>query len=316
MADDPAIPPAAPGPTDARPAGWKSARERGSLFALRLVVVTTTLFGRALPRLFLAPAVALYYLVFAREARAAARGFLRRVHGREPTLRELYAPFLRFVQVTLDALFIVRGKHHHYTATQNGHEHLEALRAAGQGAILLGAHLGSFHAMRMRSGAHGLRLYPVVYTKNARIFNDLLDELDPDNRTTLLEMDPEAGMDFMLRIREIVESGGLVAILGDRADDEGRTVLADFLGEPARFPAGPYLLASMLRCPVYLVLGLHEPPSHYELFCEPFAERIELPRKQREEALAGYVRAYAARLEHHARAHPDNWFNFYDFWKK
>ena len=25
-------------------------------------------------------------------------------------------------------------------------------------------------------------------------------------------------------------------------------------------------------------------------------------------------RQYAQRLEHYGRAHPDNWFNFYDFW--
>ena len=33
-----------------------------------------------------------------------------------------------------------------------------------------------------------------------------------------------------------------------------------------------------------------------------------------EEALLALIRRYAARLEHHARAAPYNWFNFYDFW--
>ena len=77
-----------------------------------------------------------------------------------------------------------------------------------------------------------------------------------------------------------------------------------------------FLLAAALKCPVYLVFGLYFEPNRYELFCEPFAERIELPRKGRHEALAQVVQSYAQRLEHYARLAPDNWFNFYDFWQK
>jgi predicted LPLAT superfamily acyltransferase len=50
------------------------------------------------------------------------------------------------------------------------------------------------------------------------------------------------------------------------------------------------------------------------LYCEPFEERIDLPRGAREEALRAYVTRYAGRLEHYCRLAPDNWFNFYDFW--
>jgi predicted LPLAT superfamily acyltransferase len=38
-------------------------------------------------------------------------------------------------------------------------------------------------------------------------------------------------------------------------------------------------------------------------------------REMRDEAVASCVRRYAARLEAHARAAPENWFNFYDFWR-
>ncbi len=82
------------------------------------------------------------------------------------------------------------------------------------------------------------------------------------------------------------------------------------------FPAGPYLMAAALRCPVYLAFGLYEAPDRYHVAYEPFAERIELPRGPgREPALRAWVARYAARLEHHCRAHPHNWFNFYDYWR-
>jgi predicted LPLAT superfamily acyltransferase len=50
------------------------------------------------------------------------------------------------------------------------------------------------------------------------------------------------------------------------------------------------------------------------LHCEPFENLIDLPRGAREEALHACVARYAARLEHHCRLAPYNWFNFYDFW--
>jgi predicted LPLAT superfamily acyltransferase len=299
-----------------RPGGWLAVRERGTILGVRIAVFLVTVLGRTLPRLVVVPIVASYYALFAREAREAQRGFLRRLHGREPTFLEIYRQFRRFVLSTFDAFFIVSGKHHHFTTRSTGNEHLERRRDANEGAILLGAHLGSFQALRMRGGQRGFRLYAVVLTKNARMLNDALRELDPDDATTLLEMPEDGGMDFMLRIKELVEGGAMVAILADRVHGAARSVAADFLGEKALFPAGPFLLASMLRCPVYLVFGFAEGARHYEFLCEPFADPVELPRKGREEALAGYVQRYAARLEHHARQRPDNWFNYFDFWKK
>jgi predicted LPLAT superfamily acyltransferase len=121
---------------------------------------------------------------------------------------------------------------------------------------------------------------------------------------------------FAMTVSERVENGELVAILADRVGLNDKQIEVPFLGETARFPTGPFLLASLLKCPVYLVFGLYYEPNRYELFCEPFAERIELPRPQRQAALQAVVQRYAARLEHYARLAPDNWFNFFDFWKR
>ena len=79
--------------------------------------------------------------------------------------------------------------------------------------------------------------------------------------------------------------------------------------------AGQKPLAAVLKCPIYLVFGLYFEPNRYELFCEPFAERIVLPRGDRQEALRIVVSRYAERLEAYCRQAPNNWFNFFDFWE-
>jgi predicted LPLAT superfamily acyltransferase len=118
-----------------------------------------------------------------------------------------------------------------------------------------------------------------------------------------------------LTAKEAIERGELVAVLGDRVGVNDKTATATFLGAPARFPTGPYTLAALLKCPIYLTFGLYAGGNRYDLYCEPFAEHLELPRGRREAAAAVHVQRYADRLEHHCRLAPLNWFNFYDFWR-
>ena len=309
----PEVTPVVPSPSH----GWLDVRERGSKALVRLTLFWTTVLGRRFGRLVVR-VVAFYYALFAPGARRHASDFLRRATGAASIgFWDAYRQILRFAQCTFDALFLVQGKTKHFRVKTNGHELLAKLRDEKRGAILLGAHLGSFYAMRLQSFREKLPLYAVVFTKNARMINETLEELDPGGNATLIELDAEGSMDSMLRIKELVEGGAIVAMLADRVSaggKEGRTVTVPFMGADARFPVGPYILASMLRCPVYLTFGLYRDPDLYELYCEPFADPIELPRRTREEALVGYVSRYAERLAHYARMAPDNWFNFYDFW--
>jgi predicted LPLAT superfamily acyltransferase len=87
-----------------------------------------------------------------------------------------------------------------------------------------------------------------------------------------------------------------------------------FLGAPAQLPIGPWVLASTLRVPVFLGFGIYRGGNRYDCHFELFAERIDLPRADRDAALQRYAQQFADRLEHYARLAPYNWFNFYDFW--
>ena len=91
-------------------------------------------------------------------------------------------------------------------------------------------------------------------------------------------------------------------MLGDRVGLDERVVEVDFFGAPALLPAGPYWLAATLRCPVFLTFGLYHEPNRYDLYCEPFAERIELARGDRENAarvVGAALRATAGALLPH-----------------
>jgi predicted LPLAT superfamily acyltransferase len=296
-------------------AAWLAERERGAVAGVRLVFALATLFGR-FPARQIVRGVALYYALFDKRARAASKAFLARVYGRPARFAEVYAHVHRFAQVTLDRIFFLRGKLGPFEFTRTGNHHLEALTRSKTGAILLGAHLGSFEAMRASGSEEHFPLTIVGHFENAKMINALLESLDPEMAQRVLHVGGGDPIGFALTLRERIESGEMVAMMGDRIGLNDKTVVATFFGEPAHFPAGPFLLASMLKCPVYLTFGIYREPNRYDLSCEPFAERIVLPRQNRQAALAEIVQKYAARLEDKCRTAPDNWFNFYDFWEK
>jgi predicted LPLAT superfamily acyltransferase len=219
---------------------------------------------------------------------------------------------LTFAECALDRFFFLRGRYSSFQIEQIGHNHIEELVQKRRGAILLGCHLGSFEALRAASRHHQVPVSIVADFLSAQKLNAILSSIGDNTETRFLDASGDR-VSLGLKVREAVDRGELVAILADRAG-LGRFVRVPFLGQEAPFPVGPYLLASLAACPLYFTTSLYTAPNRYELICEPFADRVHLPRKEREASLRRYVEAYAKRLEFYARRNPDNWFNFFPFW--
>ena len=291
---------------------WLEQRERGSLLLMRAFARLSLGVGHAFGRLLLYPACA-YFLAFSRHARAASRDYLGRVLGRPAKARDVARHYLTFARTLQDRIYFLAGRSAEFAVEQHGTDSLESVLAKGRGCVLLGSHLGSFELLRViGSLEHKLPVNVLLYPDNAAKFAALAAEIRPELGSRVI---PAGRPDTMLRVKECLERGEIVGLLGDRTLRAERTVQCDFLGAAATFPQGPLLLAALLKAPVVLFFGLYLGGKRYAIHFEPFAEELEVGSRGRAERLQPWIARYAARLEHYCRLAPYNWFNFYDFWR-
>jgi len=291
-------------------AAWRQAPERGAPAAMAILAWLSLSLGRTATR-YVLPPLALYYYTRAPEVRRASRGFLARGLGRMPVERDVLRHLHAFASMVHDRVLLAAGRDGLLDIAVHGEAEIERLLARGRGCLLVGSHLGSFEVLRTLGRAAGRPLSILMHEDNARQMQALISRLAPELQARVIAAGrPES----MLRVKECLDRGETVGLLGDRALGAERTARCAFLGAPAPFPLGPWLLAAALGAPVALFFGLYRGGARYEVELEPFSEGVPVPRGARDAAAADAAQRYAARLEHYARRAPYNWFNFYDFW--
>ena len=288
---------------------WTKIPELGSLLGIRILVASCRLLGRTVTSFFLR-FVVLYYFLFSRRVRDTSRAYLRRT-SLNPNLANIYRHLFHFAQTNLDRLYFLSGDCTPFKVTSSGHQHLEEASRNGRGAIVLGAHLGSFESMRTMGERQSLKLVAVGYFKNAQRINAVLDHYG-DNSARLIHVEPGT-VGYMLKLKQLLEDGYLVALLGDR-DIGGPTCNVELLGGEVSLPVGPYALASQMQCPILVTFGLFSLPNRYDLFCEPLGQIPRARRAERGRVFQEAAQRYADLIEKYCHQYPLNWFNFYDYW--
>lgn len=291
---------------------WRSRTEAGGAAGLRIMVwIALALGRRALT--FVLYFVALYFLLVRKVERQASRQFLTRVFNKPASLLKVYRHFLTFARVTADRIYFLSGKSGIVPVHITGAENIERFVSQGCGCVMISSHLGSIEAAReMARSQKSVDVHMVLDRTVNQELIQRLEAIDSDFARFLIDAgQPSAQLG--LAIGDALKNGEPVGFLGDRHRPDDRTVICDFMGEPARFPVGPLLIASVLRAPVVIVFSVYINGA-YEVICEPFSEAFSLPRDRRQQALQKSVQRYADRLALHAERAPYNWFNFYNFW--
>ena len=301
--------------SDTKPAGaaWLQQQEKSNLAILKLMVWISLTFGRAIGRLVLY-GIAGYYVLFAPKARRFSRAYLSRALGRWAEWSDGFRHVLAFASTIHDRIYLLNDRFDLFDIEIIGAEALDASLAKQPGALLIGAHLGSFEVLRaVGRGRAGLKVAMLMYEENARKINAALEAINPAATADIIAL---GRMDSMIEARDKLDQGYLVGMLADRGLGDDATVDQEFLGKMAPFPVGPFRMAALLRRPVFFMAGLYLGGNRYQIHFEPLADFSETPRAERDAAMRAAQQHYAERLSHFCRLAPYNWFNFFDFWQK
>jgi predicted LPLAT superfamily acyltransferase len=293
------------------------------MWGLRVTVACYRVFGRPLS-LVLVHAIVAYFFLTGRAEREASLAYLRRVAavpegaaalGRAPGVWTSFLHFRAFALSIFDRLVLWFGRERDLRFEVIGREHYDRLLTPTRGAIVVGAHLGSFDALRALAERDGRVVNVLMYTQHAPRINAVFRQLSPHVQLRVIQVERDS-MGTVLSIRSCIERGEIVAMLGDRVEpaERGRTCPATLLGGRIELPEAPYLLAGLLGCPLFFMVALRQPGGLYRVFAEVLSERVELPRDERDKRLRELAAAYAGRLEHHLLSAPYQWFNFFDLW--
>lgn len=293
--------------------------------ALRFVAWMHRTFGRR-PTQVLLWGASLYFFLFAPHVRRASRRYLEKIWAspegrsalrRPPGWCAVVEHIFAFSTSIYDRMVVWGGALDEYAIEHDRSGELFEFAQRKQGALLLGAHLGSFELLWFLSREYDLAINVVVFYQNAERVNEFFHTLDPNVHIRAIGLDPTS-VQAAFEIKACIDRGEFVVILADRVPprDQARCMHATFLGGSAPFPTGPFALAGVLDCPILMALCLRTGDRRYRTVLRRLREAGRIPRGEREKCAQELLAQYVGLLETYCRRFPYEWFNFFDFWNE
>ena len=222
----------------------------------------------------------------------------------------VYKNHYRFGQVIIDRFYAYAGGSFNITI-ENYDFYLE-LEKKPKGFMIVSSHTGSYELAGYKLKAENKRFNALVFGGEAQvIMQNRQLKLSRNN----IRMIPYSNdMSHLFLLSSALGEGEVVSIPGDRLFGSPRSVECVFLGAKAKFPQGPFILASQRETPMLAVNVMREGYKKYRIFI------TQLPQPpqgtSRRESIEIMAQSFASELERILHIHPEQWFNYFEFWNQ
>lgn len=249
-----------------------------------------------------------FYMLFRKGFKASYNFFRKRMgYGAVKSFLHVYKNEFEFGKVVLDRFAAFAGKKFDMDVPRM--DLFQGLCVGEEGFVQLSSHVGNYEMVG----------YSLISPKriNALVFSGETATV-MQNRALLfgetnVQMVPVSeDLSHIFALNNALADGEIASLPGDRILGSQKTLECTFFGAPAPFPAGPFTLAVQRDVPILCVFVMKEGRRKYKVILERLPEPEGKSKRERIQALAD---AYAATLEAVVRQYPDQWYNFYDFWK-
>ncbi len=285
---------------------WKG-KSRGTVFGYKIFVFFIKKVGLG-SAYFILYFVAAYFCFFALSSSKSIYYYLnkRLKYPRFKSIFKIFQSYYIFGQTIIDKVAISSGLRNKFTYEFDGVEFINQTLKEKKGGILISAHLGNFEIAEHFFGeleenaAISLLTTDIEHTA----IKNYLDSVTSKSNIKFIFIKED--LSHIFQINAALARNEIVCITGDRYFEGSKYLTQDLLGQEARFPSGPFMLASRLKVPVLFVYVMKETNTHYHLY----ARKAKAKHRDAKELLKEYTESLQWMLD----KYPLQWFNYFDFW--
>jgi predicted LPLAT superfamily acyltransferase/glycosyltransferase involved in cell wall biosynthesis len=297
----------------AQKAAWNG-RARGGRFGNWFLKTVIQYAGLESAYAFLVLIVPYFYLSAPR-ARRSMDEYWRTTRPELGWLRrqlQIQRLFFRYAQTLLDRVYQGFQKEPCFAIKTEGRENILGAIESGQGLILMTAHVGGWDlaATALHPRDASKRLNMVQYESRGMTFDKVRDQDDPAHMNRLMANQAEQPV---LKIKELLEQGNLVALMGDRPlGNQFELVL--FFGKLAPIDCTAFRIAAACQVPLLFTFGFKGRGRQYDFYATEARRYRYETGADRSLQIQAWAQDYARVLESFVRKYPEQWFNFFPFW--
>lgn len=291
-------------------------QSKAKILGYKIFVFILNLFGLR-PAYFLLRFVSFYYFLFSKPNKFIRHYFVQ-VHGfsKWKAFWAVYKNNFIFGQTILDKVAQMAGVKTKFKFIHQNGEVLQQLASLGKGGILVSAHTGNWEIAGQGLNRYGGAFNMLMYENEKENIKQYMNEVMRNKKINVIAINEET-KSHIIELHKAFSNNELLVMHGDRFREGAKTITVNFFGKPARFPAGPYILAAKFGVPLCIVFANKKDTDTYHFFS---TEPIQVPRargeKEVEAACKMMIERYVSELEKRIKMYPHQWFNYYDFWSQ
>lgn len=290
---------------------WQG-KSRGNKLGYSIFVWILKNFG-VLPAYFLLKIVAFYFFLFSFKTSRQLYHFyhVRLGFSKLSAINRIYKNYYQLGQSIIDKVVVMGGISNNFTFNFEGEENLRSIAGLQKGGLLLSAHVGNWDIAGHLLKRLNTRIHIVIFDGEYQKIKQYLDKVTGGLAVNVIIIKND--LSHIYAINDAFKNNELVCMHADRFIEGNKTLTTQFLGDKARYPMGPFLLASKFKVPVTFVFALKESVEHYHFFSSP-VKNYEIT--DRNVLMQTMLDDFAAEMEDKVKAYPEQWFNYYNFWQQ
>ncbi len=240
----------------------------------------------------------------------AYRYFRRRIgYGRLKSAWKTYVNHCLFGQVVVDKFAMYAGKK--FKIEIEGYDKFIELTKHQEGFVQLSAHIGNYEIAGYTLVCRDKRMNALVFAGEKASVMRNRDKMFAGTNINMIAIQPD--MSHLFEIDQALQDGEIVSMPADRINGSPKFLEHDFLGAKAKFPLGPFSVATIRALDVLTVNVLKTSATGYKIYVTPLPYDKSATRQEQIRQLS---KAYVAELEKRVKQYPEQWYNYFEFWQE